>query len=119
MRTTALATALAFALATLAPARPALAGSCYVDSDCPTGMVCNSEGGCVVPAGSTGNGNGNGHVTGTRMVLYAVTLGVVIVALLVPAMRATDEANGVRGLDLSPGAAHDQAPATCGVTLRF
>jgi hypothetical protein len=53
-------------------------------------------------------------------VVYAVTLGVVIVAILVPATRATDEANGARApLDLGlRRASSDPMPATCNLTLR-
>ena len=119
MRVTAAAMAMVFGLAAARPA-PASAGKCYVDSDCPTGMVCNAGGGCEVPSGS--NGPSSGHRSGTVVLLYAVVLGVVIVAILVPAMRATDEANGVRAgladLDLRH-AAHEPAPATCNLTLRF
>jgi len=117
MRRTAAAMALVFGLTA---SRPAVAGKCYVDSDCPTGMVCNSEGGCVVPAGSTGAPSRG--ASGTRLVIYALVLGVVIVAILVPAMRATDEANGGRaGLDdfQLRQRTTDPLPATCGLTMRF
>ena len=120
MRSIAAAMTLVFGLAA---ARPAVAGKCYVDSDCPTGAVCNSEGGCVVPSGYGGNGNGSARPrSSAAMLLGVLVLGVVIVAILVPAMRATDEANGVRArLDDALGRrpAHDAPPATCGLTLRF
>lgn len=117
MRCTALAMAMVLTAATV---HPAAAGKCYVDSDCPTGMVCNSEGGCVVPAGSTGGGGG--AASGTKLVVYSLILGVIIVALLVPAMRASEEASGARA-DLDDRWLRrdrpEPVPATCGLTLRF
>ena len=119
MRLTAAATAMVFGLAATHPA-PARASECYVDSDCPTGMVCNSAGGCVVP---TGNGNtSSGHRSPVVLALYVVILGVVIVAILIPSMQATKDAGGVRArlddLDLRH-VAHDPAPQTCNLTLHF
>lgn len=117
MRRTAAAMALILGLTA---SRPAFAGKCYVDSDCPTGMVCNAEGGCVVPGGSTGGSTSRG-ASGAKLVVYALVLGVVIVAILVPAMRATDEANGARaGLDERQLRQRMPEPApTCGLTMRF
>ncbi len=120
MRSIAAATALVFGLAAAHPAL-ARAGKCYVDSDCPTGMVCNSGGGCEVPSGG-GGGTSSGHRSPAVLALYVVILGVVIVAILVPAMRATDQAGGAHArfddLDLRH-VARDPAPQTCNLTLHF
>ncbi|HVV85216.1 MAG TPA: hypothetical protein VHE35_19275 [Kofleriaceae bacterium] len=119
MRATALATAFVFTVMTVSVPR-ARAGECYVDSDCPTGMVCNSAGGCVVPEG---NSNGGGtHHSPTAMLLGAVVLGVVVIAILLPAMQATKEAGGVRARVDDPQLRHASlapAPQSCGLTLRF
>lgn len=116
MRITAAAIAFVFGLTA---AHPALAGKCYVDSDCPTGTVCNFDGGCVVPevTGAAARPRSNAVV-----LLGVVVIAAVVVAILIPAMRATDEASGVRAPldDLRRRDARlEPVPATCGLTLRF
>ena len=103
----------------------AFAGKCYVDSDCPTGMVCNYDGGCVVPndgnSSSNGNGNGGGsHRSSGVMLLYGVVLVAVIVAILVPAMQATEDAQNRSRFDgLPPIGPNDRTPPVTGFTFAF
>jgi len=109
---------------TLAANTPAaFAGKCYVDSDCPTGMVCNSGGGCEVPAGSTGGGGGGGGggASTTKVIIYGVVLAVVIIAILVPAMRPTDEASQPRPrlAEAFTATSPPDPPATCGLVIPF
>lgn len=88
----------------------AQAGKCDVDSDCPIGTVCSFDGGCVAPAGSGDNSSSSGvHRSTAVVLLYGVILIALVAVILVPAMRATDEADGARR------AAFDQAfaPPTC------
>lgn len=119
MRLTAAAMAMVFGLTA---ARSARADVCYVDSDCPTGMVCNSGGGCVVPSGNNGGSTSSGHRSPMVLALYVVILGAIVVAILIPSMQATKQYGGARArlddLDLRH-ASSDPAPATCNLTVRF
>lgn len=90
----------------------AYAGKCYVDSDCPTGMVCNAAGGCETPTSS-----GSGSSQGGGMSPLGLVLGLVlVVGILVVVSYKADQSYDQYTL-LPPVERCQEQPA--GLVIRF
>lgn len=78
-------------------ARPAFASACTLDSDCPSGMVCNNSGGCETPTSS------NSGTSRPKMAAAGVVVAVLLLGLLVLSLTWNpSDSSSARTLPLEP-----------------